>query len=460
VKAVTGELKMNFKIVILTILIFPVLLSAQHINNNLGTSGVFSIKDAGNTYFSLTQSNGYVQLYKSLNLLETTDLNTGVIYKGTSRFIHNYKNPSNMGNNTFVGINSGNFTLGGGSFTVGSMNTGLGTNTLSALTTGSWNTALGYNCLNVNTSGNYNTAIGHFAMNSNTTGSFNLGIGGQTLNDNISGIANVAVGYYAMLKNITGGSNSAFGNNALEQNTSGSDNVAIGRNSMSDNITGFRNTAVGNLSLSNSLGAYNTAIGYDAGSNITTGTNLTLVGNNSQPSSGTTQNQVTLGNNGVTSLRCNVQTITSLSDARDKKKINELSLGLNFIMHLKPRQFNWDRREWYDDNKADGSKMEADPVAGFIAQELDSAQSEFGAKWLKLVLKDNPEKWEATYGNLLPVIVKAVQELKAENDILKEENTALAKQIEDLKNMEERLAKLESTLYKTKDTKEIKNAEK
>lgn len=451
---------MNFRKVILLLIMLPVISGAQHITNTLGSLGEFKIKDAGSTYFSLTQSNGYIELSKSLKLQETTDLNTGVIYKGASTFIHNYKNASNMGNNTFVGVNSGNFTLGGGSFTVGSMNSGFGANTLSSLTTGSWNTALGYNCLNANTSGNYNTAIGHFVMNFNTTGSFNLAIGGQTLYNNISGVGNVGVGYYALLNNITGGSNTALGTNALEENTSGSDNVAIGKSTLNLNETGFRNTAVGTTALYNSLGAYNTALGYDAGTNVTTGTNLTLIGNNSEPSSGTTQNQVTLGNNSVTSLRCNVQTITSLSDARDKKNIAQLTLGLDFIMHLKPRQFNWDRREWYENKTADGSKMESEPTAGFIAQELDSAQNEFNADWLKLVLKDNPEKWEATYGNLLPVIVKALQELKIENDRLKEENSLLVQEVDKLKNMEERIAGLEIVLNKMNETKEIKNAGK
>lgn len=453
---------MKFKITIIMIcnLLICNLQFSQHITNTLGSLGQFKIKDAGSTYFTLTQNNGYIELSKSLKLQETTDLNTGVIYKGTTSFIHNFKNASNMGNNTFVGINSGNFTLGGGSFTGGSMNSGFGANTLSSLTTGSWNTALGYNCLNANTSGNYNTAIGHFVMSFNTTGSFNLAIGGQTLYNNISGVGNVGVGYYALLNNITGGSNTALGTNALEGNTSGSDNVAIGKSTLNLNETGFRNTAVGTTALYNSLGAYNTALGYDAGTNVTTGTNLTLIGNNSEPSSGTTQNQVTLGNNSVTSLRCNVQTITSLSDARDKKNVMELSLGLDFIMHLKPRQFNWDRREWYDNNSADGSKMETDPTAGFIAQELDSIQNEFNADWLKLVLKDNPEKWEATYGNLLPVIVKALQELKIENDRLKEENSLLVQEVDKLKNMEERIAGLEIVLNKMNETKEIKNAGK
>ena len=64
--------------------------------------------------------------------------------------------------------------------------------------------------------------------------------------------------------------------------------------------------------------------------------------------------------------------------------------------------------------------MKKAPTAGFIAQELDEVQTIENAEWLNLVLKDNPEKLEASYGNLLPVMVKAIQELKTENDMLKD----------------------------------------
>jgi hypothetical protein len=74
---------------------------------------------------------------------------------------------------------------------------------------------------------------------------------------------------------------------------------------------------------------------------------------------------------------------------------------------------------------------------------LDEAQKSASAEWLNLVLKDNPDKWEATPGNLLPIMVKAIQELKAENDLLKSEN-------EQLKNRDNqisfRLEKLESII--------------
>ena len=65
--------------------------------------------------------------------------------------------------------------------------------------------------------------------------------------------------------------------------------------------------------------------------------------------------------------------------------------------------------------------MQTTPTAGFIAQELDEVQTKENAEWLNLVLKIIPDKLEATPGNLLPIIVKAIQELKTENDELKNE---------------------------------------
>lgn len=432
----------------------------QNITNTLGTNGSFKIKDGVNTFFTLTQSNGYIEFNKSLKLQETTDINTGVIYKGTSPFIHNYKKTPSLGNNTFVGINSGNFTLGGANFADGSNNTGVGTSTLFSLTTGLNNTAVGYQSQMATTTGHSNVSIGSFSMITNSTGSFNIAIGLASLYYNTSGVGNTGIGYNSLTNNITGNSNVALGNSSLELNTSGSENVAIGKSTLNLNENGFRNTAVGTSVLFNCLGANNTAIGYDAGSNVTTGTNLTLIGNNAEPSSGTTTNQITLGNNNVTSLRCNVQTITSLSDARDKKNIKELPAGLDFISKLKPRLFNWDRREWYENNISDGSKMQEIPTAGFIAQELDETQTSENAEWLNLVLKDNPEKWEATYGNLIPVIVKAIQELKTENDKIKAENEQLKKEIESLKTVTERVTMLELIILKEQTLKEIKTAEK
>lgn len=434
---------------------------SQHITNTLGVNGLFKIKDNSLTYLTLTQATGYVDLSKSLKLAVTTDLNTGVIYKGANRFIHDYKNASNTGGNVFVGTNSGNFTLGGaGNSTYGSFNTAIGTNTMNALTTGSYNVALGYSTLSNITTGTYNIAIGPFALNSNTTGAYSIAIGDESLSNNTTGGSNIAIGYISLVNNTIGFNSIAIGNNSLVSNTNGGENVCLGRNSLYDNITGDKNTAIGNLGLTNSTGDFNTVIGYSSGSNLINGQNCTLIGYNAQASTTGVFNEITLGNNQVSWLRCNTQNITSLSDARDKKNINNLSLGLDFVMQLKPRQFNWDKREWYDNNISDGSKIESDPTAGFIAQELDEVQNNNNASWLKLVMKSNPDKWEATYGNLLPVVVKAIQELKSENDKLKEENEKLSAEVSRLSSIEERLAKLEVKVTKEEISKEIKMSEK
>ena len=48
---------------------------------------------------------------------------------------------------------------------------------------------------------------------------------------------------------------------------------------------------------------------------------------------------------------------------------------------------------------------------GFIAQELQEAQK--GSEYLNLVYNVNPDKLEATQGHLIPVLVKAIQELSS-----------------------------------------------
>ena len=57
-------------------------------------------------------------------------------------------------------------------------------------------------------------------------------------------------------------------------------------------------------------------------------------------------NEITLGNSSISSLRCNVNSISSLSDMRDKKNIRDLPLGLDFLMTMKPEFSHWDTSDW------------------------------------------------------------------------------------------------------------------
>lgn len=421
-------MKTVFSVVSMVILSTCVYCQSGSINNTLGTGGSFIIKDvSANTFLTLDQATGYLTLNKSLSLPYTTSSTLGVIFKGSQSFIHNYQASGTDGYNTFVGINAGNFSMTG-SGGQSSYNTAVGNSSLFSVTTGGYNSAFGVYSLYSNTAGFQNSAAGYFSLQHNTTGNANSAFGMSSLYSNTGGDQNSAFGVNSLTRNTTGTYNSACGASSLFWNTTGSSNSALGESSLTGNTTGSFNTAVGSVAGGNvTAGTYLTLIGANAGGNVTTGSNLTVIGANALASSATATNEITLGDGSVTSLRCYASALTSLSDARDKKNIQDLQLGIDFLMKLKPRQFNWDRREWYVNDTSDGSKIQNSPTAGFIAQELDKVQMSEKAEWLNLVLKTNPNKLEATAGNLLPIIVKAIQDLKTENDVLKERLTKFEK---------------------------------
>jgi hypothetical protein len=200
-------------------------------------------------------------------------------------------------------------------------------------------------------------------------------------------------------------------------------------NALQANTTGSGNTVNGTAALYNvTTGSNNTANGYQAGMTLVSGDNNIFIGYSAQPSNTTISNEITLGNSSVATLRANVTSITALSDRRDKTNIIPIGEGLEFLKKLNPVSFTWNSR----DKAKVGIKS-----AGFIAQELLALQKQsiIGDN-LDLVSENNPEKLEARYGNLLPVIVKAIQEESAEKDkeikALKERLNALEKLMNEL----------------------------
>ena len=83
---------------------------------------------------------------------------------------------------------------------------------------------------------------------------------------------------------------------------------------------------------------------------------------------------------------------------------------MDFINELEPVSFKWDAR--------DGSKKDEDDT-GFIAQDLLTTQAKLGQLLPGLVDESNSEKLEASYSKLIPVLVRAIQELSAELDEIK-----------------------------------------
>lgn len=201
-----------------------------------------------------------------------------------------------------------------------------------------------------------------------------------------------------------------IGQGAL-QSCTGPDNVAIGKAALNVLTSGDDNTAIGGGALQSTTGNNNVGVGRNAGYLNTSGINNVFIGSGVTGSSATASNEITLGNNSNTVLRCAVTSITSLSDARDKKEVSELSAGLDFVNSLNPVEFVWDDRD--ENGKHDIKDF------GFIAQDLKEAQENAGlAETLKLVYEENPEKLEASYGKLVPVLVKAIQELTAKVEAL------------------------------------------
>lgn len=272
------------------------------------------------------------------------------------------------------------------------------------------------------TVGQQNTVFGFEAMNKAEDSSYNVSLGQETLHEAIDSnvSSNVAVGIGSLYYLTNGKFNVAVGVAANDQLTTGNNNVSIGDAAGSLTTTGNKNVYLGSRAgMQFSSGDDNIFIGAGAGANFsspytwqTTGNNNILIGTDSKPSTSSASNAITLGNSSHTVIRAAVTTITSLSDERDKDEIKDLSAGLDFINEIKPVSFVWKDR---DEEGKQGIKD-----SGFTAQNLKEVQEKYNlSEELKLVYDENPEKLEASYGRLIPILVKAIQDLSKEIEILK-----------------------------------------
>ena len=300
--------------------------------------------------------------------------------------------------------------------TINGIRVGKGASSLGA------NTAVGVNALNAATTGNANTAVGELAGQLITTGQDNVAVGAGALNQNVTGSENIAIGRVA-LQLTTGSFNTAVGPYVMTTNTSGSNNVAIGRAALTTSTTANENVAVGNFSLNVATGGFNTALGTGAADNLTTGSNNSALGYQARPSSPTVSNTITLGNASISTLRCQVTSITSLSDERDKTNIQTLEHGLDFVKQLKPVSFEWNARpeirKDFEGNEIEVQGKVGIQDIGFIAQDIVALEDSLNAaESLQLSFRDNPEKLEVTQGRLIPILVKAIQDLTAKVEAL------------------------------------------
>jgi hypothetical protein len=375
---------------------------------------------------------------------------------------------------------SGVMAVGGGTITTLTTTSDI---TVQGVTVGrgagavSTNTAVGASALAGNSTGAYTTAIGNLALNANTA-SHNVGVGYGAMLLNTTGITNTAVGTgvygtsaSAMQSNTSGSYNSAYGNGALASNTTASNNTAVGYQAGYINTTGATNCFFGNQAGYTANSSSNTFIGPYAGYYVSSGAKNTVLGGYNGNQGGldirTASNYIVLsdgdgnpnlvstgtgsissnhpsvsGNSEFCLMRGSVKrwfiwndnstnnfnivpssfasgvTLTPTatawsvySDKRIKSNIVDLEYGLDTIMAMQPRRYTV---------TANGVNS-----IGFIAQELKTVLPEaVVGEEIPFDDADTPqERSSKTMGiakdHIIPVLVKAIQELKAEVDSLK-----------------------------------------
>ena len=101
--------------------------------------------------------------------------------------------------------------------------------------------------------------------------------------------------------------------------------------------------------------------------------------------------------------------ITAISDESLKENIRDLDKGLDTIKALKPRRFDW--------KNGDGND-----IMGFVAQEVKDVLPELVHDYK---LNETETKLGLKMGDMIPSLVKAIQELSAQVTELKAEVAAL-----------------------------------
>ncbi len=287
--------------------------------------------------------------------------------------------------------------------------------------------------------GNQNTGLGAGALMNNSAFAIQntaVGTGALQTQSFANGDAaydadNTAVGYLALNVNQPDGGSLGF---------DGTLNTAAGSQALAANTIGFQNTAVGAYTLTNNTtGRHVTAIGYLAGSGNTTGSDDTFVGmytsalfdnvTDAMAIGANTQvdasYHVRIGDANVTQIGGNVAW-SNLSDARAKKDIRPLDLGLDFVMALRPVSF----RLIQGNGRTD---------MGFVAQDVEAL---LGDDYNLLGIGgDAARTLSLRYTDLIAPLVKAVQEQQA---------TITAQQAR-IDTLEARLAAIETRLAGRRD---------
>ena len=444
-------------------------------NTALGNSSLFS-----NTTGYYNSAIGYAALYTNTTGIQNNAMGYLCLAYNTTG---NYNTAvghqalqanTTASNNTAVGFQAAY------SNTTGASNTSIGRQAGYALVSGGQNTSIGANALDSGDA-SYNVAVGYTAL-STSSGQSNTAIGNGALKANSTANNNTGVGYQAGFNN-TGSQNTFLGRLAGYTKTTGTYNTFVGDESGYNQTTGDGNTYVGTGPLScagssMTTGSKNAIFGafsgFQGGLDIRTASNYIVLsdgdGNprgifdnagyfylgsptsvnasilNVTQSSNTGCLGVTNTNasfaatvifgsttraansvydligmyagtsvaqfrvNGAGTIYAQNTTVQSISDQRLKENIKNSTDGLDVITALRPVRYDW--KEGYGNDQKN--------QLGFIAQEVEKVFPEAVSEWQ--VNKEDETIYKTVGPSaFIPILVKAIQELKAEVDSLKQQ---------------------------------------
>ena len=330
--------------------------------------------------------------------------------------------------NTAVGYQAGV------AVSTGANNTLVGNAAGDAVSTGSENTFIGDSAGGANTTAHYNTAVGSGCFEVNSTGSYCAAIGRNALSLNSTGNSNSALGYGALTTNSTGESNTGVGFDALTQCTTASNNTAMGKSSLSAITTGSSNVGIGQATgASLTTGAYNVLIGQGVNVDGSTAEGQIVIGRNVASGGNDSVRFGQAGNTLSIALDGSTTSWTAASDERLKENIEPAAAGLSFINDLRPVTYNFRKAKDVPSDFPGYQEGSDEPCLG---HDYGTVNHGFVAQEVKSVIDNHPEikegfnMWNTASdgiqhigdGALVPMLVKAVQELSAKIKKLEEED--------------------------------------
>jgi len=319
----------------------------------------------------------------------------------------------------------------------------IGCGALKSNTSGDDNIGIGAAALCSNNSGYGNTAVGSCALCSTSNGFRNTAVGMEAQSGNLFGDYNVAIGYRAQYNNQNSNDNIGIGSNAVYcsghrnigigtcamRGTSANpiDNVAIGYHVMPQTFSGGGNVAIGscayctinNTANSNTIigacagqfieGSCNVIIGYRAGQDASVSGQSCLIIANAAGATGLIYGDFTTNciyNGGDTSAW------DTTSDCRIKECVETISDALSTVSNLNPICFDYTSdytaiRNWNEEKRVGNH--------GFLAQEFETVFPKYVGCTQGDIASGNTVSDFRTIntGHLIPVLVKAIQELEA-----------------------------------------------